>query len=182
MAKNYEENEDINVEEYEESRRILLTPNNQLMIDSISNHDNYFNFNNYFEPITSSISAINNFVPSIEESDDIPFDHTEWQIIDRYTGRKRPPHQNEFLQLLLENSYYSSYICWLDKNQGSFQILLPDQVVALWEKVKSRHTNKKMTYSTFSRGLRCYYKTGLMIKTNKKYRFCFNQSKNNISS
>jgi hypothetical protein len=186
MANNYEVNEIVTLEDYEELRRTLKTPDNH-MIDSMLYNNNDFNFDNsinYSEILSSMsfISTTDNIVQLFKDSDDIPFDHTEWQIMDPYSGKKRRPRQNEFLQLLLENSRYSSYTCWLDKNQGLFQILLPDQVAALWGKVKKRQTMGEMNYAIFSRGIRCYYKKGLMIKTHKRYTFCFNQSKNNISS
>src|ERR1700728_1501487 len=102
------------------------TPENQ-MIDTTSHNNNLLNFNNYSESLSStSFCPVNdNFVRSSEDPDEIPLDRTEWQIIDSSSGRKRPPRQNEFLELLLENRRYSSYICWLNKNQGLFQILLP---------------------------------------------------------
>jgi hypothetical protein len=186
MANIYEENENITLEDCENFRRTLRTPENQ-MIDRNLYDNSYRNFDNYPKysellPSTPANSAIDNFVQLSENLDDIPVDHTEFQIIDSYSCRKRPPRQNEFLELLLENSIYSSYVRWLDKKQGLFEILLPNQIVTLWEKVKSRQTNGKMNYQTFSRGLRYYYKTGVMIKTHKKYTFRFNRSTNNIPS
>jgi len=186
MANIYEENENITLEDYENSRKTLRTPENQI-IDPTLYDNSYFNFDNYpnySEELssTSSNGAIDNSVQLPEALNDIPLDHTEWQIVDTHSGRKRPPRQNEFLELLLENAIYSSYVRWLNKNQGLFEILLPNQVVALWEKVKSRQTSGKMSYQTFSRGLRYYYKTGVMIKTQKKYTYRFNRSTNKIPS
>jgi hypothetical protein len=115
-----------------------------------------------------------------DDSVEVPFDKNDWQVIDSYSGRKRPPRQNEFLRLLLDNPRYRSYITWLDQHQGLFQILEPDKVAALWPKVKYRQTSETMDYDTFARGVRYYYQSGLMIKTHKKYTFRFNQSTNNL--
>jgi hypothetical protein len=68
---------------------------------------------------------------------------------------------------------YSSYISWLNKDQGLCKIHQPDQVAILWGKVKNRKTIGIMNYEVFARGIRFYYKSGLMIKTNKKHTLRF---------
>lgn len=128
-------------------------------------------------PRLSPIPDISNPMQPSDGSGEIAFDIKEWQVIDSSSGKKRHPRQIEFLELLLENPRYSSYTTWLDKDQGLFQILEPDKVAALWIKVKFRQTNATMDYNTFARGVRYYYTNGTMIKTNKKFTFCFKRSK-----
>ncbi len=130
-----------------------------------------FNFNDYLVTLSNPIlnSTVNN-------SEEIAFDPTEWEITDSRSGKKRSPRQNEFLELLLANARYRSYIYWIDKDQGLCRILLPNQVAALWGKVKHRQTNRNMTYQTFSRGLRYHYTIGSMIKTKKKHTFCLKKT------
>lgn len=109
--------------------------------------------------------------------DNIPYDPSEWQVVDLSNGKSRHPRQHEFLKLLLQNSRYASYVSWIDQGKGLFQIHQPEAVAKLWQKVKNRTTEKQMDYSTFARGIRHYYKDQKMIKTNRKYTFQFNLSK-----
>ena len=105
---------------------------------------------------------------------DIPFKAGDWIVCDKLTGKVRPPRQNEFLFLILENPRYAPYVQWLDKKDGVFKILKPEQVASLWYRVKNRRTQGVMDYDTFARGIRYYYKIGLMMKTHRKYTFRFN--------
>ncbi|CAF1043219.1 unnamed protein product, partial [Adineta ricciae] len=105
---------------------------------------------------------------SSDDLDDESFNYQEWSIHDRSTGKHRAPKLLEFLYLLLNNKCYTSYASWLDRSQGLFRIHKPDQVARLWRKVKVRRSNGSMNYDTFSRGIRYYYKSGLMIKTHTK--------------
>jgi len=50
------------------------------------------------------------YMPGMDKSDKISVDRDEWYIIDSHSGKKRPPHQDEFLRLVLEKSRYSSYV------------------------------------------------------------------------
>jgi len=124
---------------------------------------------------TIRFNSIQNMLSNAE---DIPFDENEWLIRDTNTNRIRPPKLIEFLHLLLNNLRYLSYISWLNKNEGLFQIHDPEQVAHLWSQVKSRHTNNSMTFETFSRGIRYYYKNGSMLPTHTKYtyRFAINET------
>jgi hypothetical protein len=97
----------------------------------------------------------------------------EWSVIDAQTHKPRPPRQNEFLLLLLANPSYSSYISWIDKSDGLCKIHQPQKVADLWAKVKNRQTAGAMNYSIFARGIRFYYKSGLMSKTYKKHTIRF---------
>jgi hypothetical protein len=130
---------------------------------------------------TQEYSSLDNITQSNNDSVGLPFNPKEWLINDSITGKLRPPRQNEFLYHLLEDSRYSSYLCWLDRNQGLFKIHEPDQVTTLWTKVKNRQTTGIMDYDTFARGIRYYYKSGSMMKTHKKYTFRFKMSMNIIS-
>ena len=106
---------------------------------------------------------------SNDQTHETSFDLKEWIIYDSHLGRSRLPRQNEFLLLLLAKEHYSSYISWLDKDQGLCQIHRSQQVAALWSKVKKRRTTGLMDYDTFARGIRSYYKSKLMVKTHKKH-------------
>ncbi|CAF3575572.1 unnamed protein product [Rotaria socialis] len=181
MADNYDDvDEDPRLAAYEELRTTLKTPENpftdaKLLKSGNFDIDDYTNVT-HLSSSTSSTADTHNILRLSENSHEVPFDHREWEICDPSSNRKRPPRQNEFLQLLLENSRYSSYVSWVDKSQGLFRILQPERVADLWKSVKCRQTQGKMNYETFARGVRYYYGTGLMIKTNKKYTFCFKQS------
>ena len=122
---------------------------------------------------TTSIPIVDEPAQSSTDSQLIDFNRDEWRITDSHSGRQRSPRQYEFLHLLLENPRYSTYATWLDKSQGLFTVLLPEEVAELWNKVRSRQTNGTMDYSTFSRGVRYYYKKGVMTPTYKRYTFCF---------
>jgi hypothetical protein len=178
MARNYE---DTTFEEYDELRTVLHTPDNPMIDTTTQDNNNHLPFNDYPELFSSIPSSPVND-NCVQFSDEIPFDHNEWQVIDPSSGKKRRPRQHEFLELLLEDARYGSYVRWLDQDRGLFEILLPNQVATLWGKVKNRHTDGKMTYATFARGLRYHYTTGIMIKTKKKFTFCFNKSSKKNSS
>lgn len=62
---------------------------------------------------------------------------------------------------------------WLDRDKGIFKINDAQAVSDLWGKKKNR---KGMTYEHLSRGLRYYYKQGIMAKMPGPfvYRFCCN--------
>jgi hypothetical protein len=172
--------------DYDESNPILSTPKNLTPV-STPDIDDGFDTYRYTElwldtPSSSVVDPLpssHTTVQSLENPDDIPFDANEWLIIDSHTGKTRPPKQDEFLRLLIENSRYSSYGSWLDKSQGLFKIHQPTQVAALWTKVKCRQTTGDMDYDTFARGVRYHYQTGTMIKTKKKYTFRFTKSTDN---
>jgi hypothetical protein len=116
-------------------------------------------------------------IDDLLDDDEISFDRMEWLIKDSSTEKIRPPKLCEFLYLILDNSRYNSYASWLDESQGLFRIHKPIQVTKLWEKVKIRHTNTTMNFDKFSRGIRYYYGSGLMIRTNKKYTYRFATNK-----
>ncbi|CAF0824360.1 unnamed protein product [Rotaria sp. Silwood1] len=129
---------------------------------------------------TQEYSLLNNIIQSNNDSDEFSFNPKEWLIVDSTSRRLRAPRQNEFLYLLLERSWYSPYLTWLNKNEGLFKIHDPERVAKLWSKVKNRKTNGIMNYDTFARGLRFYYKSGSMIKTHKKHTFRFKIPLNSI--
>ena len=166
MAYSFDEDEDTFLEDPDSHRSPLRTPSPPSLASDP-------------EPVPPllPIHDINNPTQPSDDSGEIAFDMTEWLVADSSSGKKRHPRQKEFLELLLENPRYNSYITWLDKDQGLFQILEPDKVATLWTKVKFRQTNATMDYNTFARGVRYYYTNGSMIKTNKKFTFCFKRSK-----
>lgn len=139
--------------------------------------------NSCFEPSSSSYSEWFDSKVSADqchsenyETQGISFRSSDWLVMDTSTKKYRPPKQNEYLYLLLENQDYSSFASWVDRNQGTFKIHEPDRVAALWKLIKNRKTKGTMDYNTFARGIRYYYKSGLMIKTNKKHTFRFKVS------
>ncbi|CAF1378918.1 unnamed protein product [Rotaria sordida] len=105
-----------------------------------------------------------------ENNDDTEFfNPEEWIVQDLSSWKIRPPKLYEFLRLLLNNPRYVSYISWINKDEGLFKIHKPAKVVHLWKKVKLRRTYASVDYDSFSRAIRYYYKSGLMIKTNRKH-------------
>jgi hypothetical protein len=104
---------------------------------------------------------------------DIPLDRREWLVQDSLSGRQRSPRLFEFLILLLEKSHYRSYASFTDRSKGIFQIHKPGKIAELWQAVKSRQSNQKMTYDKFARAIRWYYKSNIMQKTNTRYTFQF---------
>ena len=64
-------------------------------------------------------------------------------------------HLWQFLRDLLQNEKYNpSYICWIDKSKGIFKVVEPNKVSQLWAIKKGRKT---MSYENLSRGLRYEY-------------------------
>ncbi|CAF3352522.1 unnamed protein product [Rotaria sp. Silwood2] len=115
--------------------------------------------------------------PTFNPADNVSYDMTtnsrEWLVMDKASKRQRPPRLYEYLLLLLENSHYTSYASYTNKSEGIFQIHEPEKVAELWQKVKSRQSNQKMTYDKFARAVRWYYQAGIMKKTNTRYTFQF---------
>ncbi|CAF3631291.1 unnamed protein product [Rotaria socialis] len=109
---------------------------------------------------------------SIYESD-VPFDLSEWLIIDSRSNRRRSPLILEFLRLLLEKPRYSSYASYTNSSLGIFQIYKPNEVATLWARVRSRQSSRVMSYDKFARAIRHYYQYSAMIKTNSRYTFQF---------
>ncbi|CAF2346217.1 unnamed protein product [Rotaria sp. Silwood2] len=114
--------------------------------------------------------------PLNENNDDTEcFNANEWIIHDFSSLKMRPPKLSEFLRLLLYNPRYAAYTSWVNKNEGLFKIHNPAKVASLWKKVKLRRTHGPMDYESFSRGIRYYYKSGLMIKTYRRHTYRFAQ-------
>jgi hypothetical protein len=103
----------------------------------------------------------------------VPLNPKEWLIQDSITKRQRSPRLFEFLILLLGKYHYESYASFVDRSKGIFHIHQPEKVAELWQAVKSRQSNQKMTYDKFARAIRWYYKNNLMQKTNTRYTFQF---------
>ena len=122
--------------------------------------------------IKSSTENVNSQLSS-DNNDEIPFNAKQWIIRDVALCKGRPPRLWEFLRLLLDNECYTSYASWLNKTDGFFKIHKPDQVANLWLKVKKRRTSSSSSYAIFSRSIRYYYKSGIMIKTRRPYTYHF---------
>jgi hypothetical protein len=110
---------------------------------------------------------------SVDDDVDQRLDLQEWIVVDGSSKKLRPPKLYEFLRLLLNNPRYSSYIAWSDEEKGVFKIKRPALVANLWKQVKVRKSNGCMDYDTFARGIRYYYKSKLMVKTNTRHTYCF---------
>jgi hypothetical protein len=104
---------------------------------------------------------------------EVPFDRQDWFVTDQRSKQLRRPRQNEYLRVMLGNARDSSYVSWTNQTAGTFKILQPERVAALWQQVKGRQTKGTMNYDKFARGIRFYYPSGSMIKTHKKYTFRF---------
>jgi len=135
----------------------------------------------YHQSLLSHYSISEEYLLDNQNSNEISINLKDWLITDPISRKLRAPRQNEFLLLLLERPSYSSYISWLDKDQGLCKIHQPDQVATLWGKIKNRQTMGIMNYEIFARGIRFHYKSGLMIKTNKKHVIRFKLPLNTIS-
>jgi hypothetical protein len=133
---------------------------------------------------TSGVLSLEHWLthfPSIPDVDDglitfsfdIPLNRKEWLVQDSISKRQRSPRLFEFLILLLGKCHYESYASFTDRSKGIFQIHKPEKVAELWQAVKSRQSNQKMTYDKFARAIRWYYKSNLMQKTNTRYTFQF---------
>lgn len=120
---------------------------------------------------TDSLCEPDGYIPFV--SFDIPLERKEWLITDAISKRQRSPRLFEFLILLLGKSHYESYASFTDRMNGVFQIHQPNKVAELWQAVKSRQSNQKMTYDKFARAIRWYYKSNIMQKTNTRYTFQF---------
>lgn len=101
------------------------------------------------------------------------FDIEDMIIQDILSRKIRSLKLREFLRLLLDNECYSSYASWLNKNEGLFKIHKSIEVANLWRRIKSRKTTGSLNYDTFARGIRSYYKPGIMHKTHTKHTYRF---------
>ena len=103
----------------------------------------------------------------------VPTGRKYWLVEDAVSKRARAPKLYEFLVLLVKNPEYDDLASFIDREKGTFQIYQPEKVAALWQSVKNRQSNSKMTYDKFARAIRWYYKANLMKKTNTRYTFQF---------
>ncbi|OQV14594.1 putative DNA-binding protein D-ETS-4 [Hypsibius exemplaris] len=90
------------------------------------------------------------------------------------SGKKRPhPPLWQFLKEMLANPRYRTAIRWTDRAEGIFRIDDTALVARKWGEQKRR---PDMNYDKMSRGIRQYYKKGIMKKTAKSqrlvYQFC----------
>lgn len=115
-------------------------------------------------------------VPS-DNSDQVPpevsSNRKDWLVEDMVSKRSRAPRLIEFLVLLLRKPHCQAIASFTDRQKGIFQVHQPEKVAELWQSVKNRQSNSKMTYDKLARAIRWYYKSNLMQKTNTKYTFQF---------
>ncbi|KAK3585429.1 hypothetical protein CHS0354_020146 [Potamilus streckersoni] len=84
----------------------------------------------------------------------------------------------EFIYQLLQNTKYSSYVCWDSREEFVFRIVNPTGLAELWGQQKNR-TN--MTYEKLSRALRYYYRMNIIKKVpGKRLTYRFLQPPSNI--
>lgn len=124
----------------------------------------------------SSSSPSHNTGSLVDDNAEQHVDLQEWMVVDESSKKLRRPKLYEFLRLLLNNPRYTSYIAWTDEKRVVFKIKKPAEVANLWKEVKVRKTTGCMDYDTFARGIRYYYKSKLMIKTNTRHTYCFAQN------
>ncbi|CAF3406431.1 unnamed protein product [Rotaria socialis] len=118
-------------------------------------------------PMCSSVANMNENEPAAS------FDHSYFLINDTEASKIRPPKLCEFLLLILNNPIYHSYASWIDDDSAVFKIHEPEKLASLWRRVKIRQTSGLMDYETFSRSIRYYYKSGLMLRTHKRHTYRF---------
>ncbi|CAF1161136.1 unnamed protein product [Adineta ricciae] len=94
-------------------------------------------------------------------------------VHDQTTGKDRRPYLYEFLRILLENDEYSHVIQFIDRKQGVFKLLKPQDIAELWRHAKGRNSDNKMTYDKVARALRYYYSSGIMQPNPGRYTFKF---------
>lgn len=112
------------------------------------------------------------------EADDVFFDTTNASMEKKRAGRPRGAKAKrskaepklsriwEFIRdLLLNSQYCPTYICWENYEEGRFRFVQSDKVAKLWGKFKR---NERMNYEKFSRAMRYYYKTGVLLPVQGK--------------
>ncbi|CAF4592028.1 unnamed protein product, partial [Didymodactylos carnosus] len=101
-------------------------------------------------------------------------DIADWLVIDGTTKRKRRPYLHEFLRRLLDNPKYHNLATYINPQEGIFKLHKPDTVTDLWQYIKGRKSEKRMTYDNFARGIRYYYpKEVMMANSGQKFTFRF---------
>ncbi|CAF1413270.1 unnamed protein product [Didymodactylos carnosus] len=96
-----------------------------------------------------------------------------WLVVDGTTKLKRRPLLHEFLRLLLDNPEYHDLATYVDPQKGIFKLHKPNAVADLWQYVKGRSSERRMTYDTLSRGIRFYYRKEVMKASPGHFTFCF---------
>ncbi|CAF1229406.1 unnamed protein product [Adineta ricciae] len=94
-------------------------------------------------------------------------------VHDHTTGKDRRPYLYEFLRMLLENGEYSHIIQFIDRKQGVFKLLKPQDIAELWRYAKGRNSDNEMTYDKVARALRYYYSSEIMQPNPGRYTFKF---------
>ncbi|CAF5056380.1 unnamed protein product, partial [Rotaria sp. Silwood1] len=162
---------------YEDLVTVLKLTSNDPCIsyDDPFNNDGVIHYEKRPPVQTFSSDKSNNPKTLLDENNDDTefFNPKEWTMEDPSSSKVRPPRLFDFLCLLLNNLRYASYASWIKKDEGLFKIHNPAKVASLWKKVKLRQTHGLMSYDTFSRAIRYYYKSGLMIKTHRKHTYRF---------
>ena len=77
----------------------------------------------------------------------------------------------QFILQLLDDERKRDRIAWVEHEHGIFRIKKKEEVADMWGTFKKR----KMTYDSLSRGLRHYYRQGLLNSVNKKLHYQFTQ-------
>ncbi|CAF0780648.1 unnamed protein product [Adineta ricciae] len=110
----------------------------------------------------------------MSKSNDIKgFNLDEWLIVSETGGKMRRPHLHEFLRILLDNPKYSHVAQYTDRKKGIFKFLERHEAAKLWQDVKGRNCDTKMTYQNLARGIRFYYPNGTMSSAGGRYTFRF---------
>ncbi|WP_062265529.1 ETS domain-containing protein [Endozoicomonas arenosclerae] len=96
-------------------------------------------------------------------------------------GALRNTHHVPYFLLKLLNQVGSSesgILVWENEKEGLFRIVDTDRLVAAWQ--AETRKSKKISYDSFSRNIRLYYKAGMMIKTGRPMIYQFNVKHPNI--
>ncbi|XP_050055282.1 ETS-related transcription factor Elf-1-like isoform X1 [Aphis gossypii] len=120
----------------------------------------------------------NCLLPTILDADDEFYKASNSSIEKKRAGRPRGTKAKrskaepklsriwEFIRdLLLNSQYCPTYICWENYEEGRFRFVQSDKVAKLWGKFKR---NERMNYEKFSRAMRYYYKTGVLLPVQGK--------------
>ncbi|CAF3625284.1 unnamed protein product [Adineta steineri] len=128
-----------------------------------------------FELTSSALKTANpiEISQNPQQSGSQRIDRNEWFIVSKVDGKKRPPLLHEFLRRLLDNQRYSHVAQYVDRRKGIFKFHQREEAANLWQHVKARNSDSKMTYDKLARGIRYYYSGGIIRRTAGRFTFRF---------
>ncbi|CAH0560059.1 unnamed protein product [Brassicogethes aeneus] len=81
-------------------------------------------------------------------------------LVSKKCGLKKEKLWEFLIHLLHDPKSCPSLICWEDYHQGTFRFVQNEQVAKIWG---GRKKNQNMTYDKFSRAMRYYYKSKILL-------------------